>query len=558
MLRQYYSAHPCERDWILSVACKQRYCHLSKSFCRILLPVLALVAGVAVAKAQEGEAQAPGAGLSGLCPEEYARFAAGPVGASQVQEYYLRQHGLPQWQDAARRAQLLFLLEELRYDGLQPAEYRGSLQQVSGAGSFSFCRDAEITHDYLLALHHLQHGRLRQAAVEPYWVEPAAGIKDALPAVDLALQAPDDLAASFLAARPSRLLYTQLREQLRAAEPMLKVDWPLVPAGPSLKPGVRDPRVAALRARLQQAGYWQDHMLEAGLATEADIYDESLVAAVKAFQGDHYLEDDGIVGPATLRELNVSPRQRMMQIRANLERLRWLEKYFEPEMLVVDIAGARLLYLEGGQVTWRTRTQVGTVARQTPLLKSRITHLTLNPTWTVPPTIFRNDKLPAIRKDVGYLERSRMQVLDSQGRVLDPGLVDWSAPGNILLRQEAGPGNALGRVAIRFANPFAVYLHDTPSQHLFGRATRTVSSGCVRVESVLRLLDLLAPDQPTQKRIEQLLDSGHTRQVTLVKPVPVMLAYLTVEVDADSRLRFRSDSYGLDQRVIKELERIMP
>src|SRR5690554_4830299 len=142
MPRQHYSAHPCERDWILSVACKQRYCHLSKSFCRILLPVLALVAGVAAAKAQEGEAQAPGAGLSGLCPEEYARFAAGPVGASQVQEYYLRQHGLPPWQDAARRAQLLFLLEELRYDGLQPAEYRGSLQQVSGAGSVSFCREA--------------------------------------------------------------------------------------------------------------------------------------------------------------------------------------------------------------------------------------------------------------------------------------------------------------------------------------------------------------------------------------------------------------------------------
>lgn len=533
---------------------------MSKSFYRILLPALALFASAAIASTSGGQEQVSAGGLPALCPAEHARFAAGPLGVRLVQEYYLRQHGLPQWQDAARRAQLAFLLEELKYDGLQPAEYLGGLQQVGEAGSISFCRDAAITHDYLLALHHLQHGRLKQAEVESYWVESAAGVTSAVSVVDLALQTPDDLAASFLAARPSLLLYTQLREQLRAAEPLLQKSWAPVPGGASLKPGVRDPRVVALRIRLQQRGFWQEHFFdeERGPAIEPDLYDESLVAAVKAFQADHYLEDDGIVGPATLRELNVSPRQRMLQIRVNLERLRWLEKYLEPELLMVDIAGARLLYLKEGQVAWRTRTQVGTVARQTPLLKSRITHLTMNPTWTVPPTIFRNDKLPAIRKDIGYLERSRMQVLDAGGRVLDPHAVDWSAPGNILLRQAAGPGNALGRVAIRFANPFAVYLHDTPSQHLFGRATRTVSSGCVRVESVLRLLDLLAPDQQTQDRINQLLESGHTKQVSLTRPLPVLLAYFTVEVDADSRLRFRSDSYGLDQRVAEALEHATP
>lgn len=523
-----------------------------------MLPALALSAGMAVAGAAEQQEADAAIDVASLCPAEHARFIAGPVGTSQVQEYYRRQHNQLQWQDAARRQQLRFLFAELEYDGLLPAEYMTGLQRAERAGEVSSCLDAEITHDHLLALHHLRNGRLQQAKVEPYWVEPAAAVKPATPVVELALQTPADLAASFLAARPEQLLYAQLREQLRAIGPLLQTDWTLVATGPSLKPGMRDTRVEALRRRLRQAGFWQEQVLDGDGSVPADVYDETLVTAVKAFQTDHYLEDDGIIGPATLRELNVSPRQRMMQIRVNLERMRWLDKYFEPEMLVVDIAGARLLYLEGGQVAWRTRTQVGTVARQTPLLKSRITHLTMNPTWTVPPTIFRKDKLPAIRKDIGYLERSRMQVLDGQGRVLDPHAIDWSAPGNILLRQAAGPDNALGRVAIRFANPFAVYLHDTPSQRLFGRATRTVSSGCVRVESVLRLLDLLAPDQPTQERISQLLDSGHTKQVNLARPLPVLLAYFTVEVDADSRLRFRSDSYGLDQQVADALARIGP
>ncbi len=530
---------------------------MSKSFYRILLPALALFAGMAVAGAAEQQEPEATIELATLCPAEHARFTAGPVGALQVEEYYRRQHNQLQWQDAARRQQLRFLFDELRYDGLLPAEYNSGLQQAGSSAEVSSCLDAEITHDHLLALHHLRNGRLQQEKVESYWVESAAAVKQYAPVVELALQTPDDLAASFLAARPAQLMYTQLREQLRAMEPLLQTDWLQVPSGPSLKAGMRDARVAALRTRLQQAGFWQEQTIEVGEPVQADVYDETLVTAVKAFQADHYLEDDGIVGPATLRELNVSPRQRMMQIRVNLERMRWLDKYYEPEMLVVDIAGARLLYLEAGQVAWRTRTQVGTVARQTPLLKSRITHLTLNPTWTVPPTIFRKDKLPAIRKDIGYLERSRMQVLDARGRVLDPRTIDWNAPGNILLRQAAGPGNALGRVAIRFANPFTVYLHDTPSQYLFGRATRTVSSGCVRVESVFRLLDLLAPDQPTQERISQLLGSGHTKQVNLARPVPVLLAYFTVEVDADSRLRFRSDSYGLDRQVADALERIV-
>ena len=111
-------------------------------------------------------------------------------------------------------------------------------------------------------------------------------------------------------------------------------------------------------------------------------------------------------------------------------------------------------------------------------------------------------------------------------------------------------------MAIRFANPFSVYLHDTPSQHLFGRSTRTVSSGCVRVEDAQKLVDQLLFDasDAERARIVRIQASGKTQNVNLPKPVPVLLAYWTVEVDMDNRLRFRNDSYGNDAKIAAALQ----
>lgn len=516
----------------------------------MLLPALGLLSVLAQAE-PANEPQELFAQFADRCTQLDAQLAASPVKRAAVQQFYHGQGDQLQWQSVARRAELEQQLQELSYDGLSPMRYLSALQAVPPQQEPTFCQDVAISHDYLLALLHLKQGVLDEAKVEPYWVESAAMLKPRANPAELA-QAPS-LAQAFNGARPAQILYARLREQLRNGPLLTQESWPQLSAGPSLRPGATDTRVPLLRQRLAASGHLVDLDSEEGAGL---LYDEALVAAVKAFQEDHFLEDDGIVGPATLKELNVSPAQRLMQIRINLERLRWFDRYLEPDMLVVDIAGARLLYLQDGVVLWRTRTQVGSAARKTPMLKSRITHLTLNPTWTVPPTILRRDTLPAIRRDQGYLQRSRMKVLDSSGQVLDPATIDWSAPGNIMLRQDAGPGNALGRVAIRFANPFTVYLHDTPSKHLFDRASRTVSSGCVRVEDVMRLLDLLAGDEETAANISRLLDTGRTRQFNLPHALPVLLAYWTVDVDAEGRLRFRADNYSQDVRVGQALQAI--
>ncbi len=488
----------------------------------------------------------------------------------QLQAFYQAVYYTPLWQDAAQRQQLAELISDTRYDGLQPAMYQlqriASLDQPASEQQHA-CDDVLLSHGYLQVLQHLRDGVLDPNTVEPYWYEAAVTPVPPFSIENIAVAGLNNLAQVFADVRPQHSSYQKLREILKSSYLLTQTEWGEVPvAGKSLRVGGLDARVPDLRMRLQLAGYIVENADGAltpdetvageDVAVDSLLYTDELAAAVKAFQQDHYLEDDGVVGPATLREMNISPEQRLLQVRVNLERLRWLDKLLEPTMLLVDIAGARLLYFRDGDIAWRTRTQVGTVKRQTPLLKSRITHLTINPTWTVPPTILREDKLPAIRRDANYLARSNMSVLDYQGNVLDPASINWNAPSGIMLRQGPGPQNALGLVAIRFSNPFSVYLHDTPSQHLFGRATRSVSSGCVRVEDAQKLIDQLLFDATEQERqrIVKIQDSGKTQNVNLPKPIPVLLAYWTVEVDMDNRLRFRSDSYGHDAKIAAALQ----
>ena len=493
----------------------------------------------------------------------------------QLKTFYQAVGYVPLWQDVARLQQLADLLVDMRFDGLEPTMYqlhRVHALQHPASQQQNICDEILLSHGYLQALKHLRDGVLDPDSVEPYWFEDVVKPVQTTSIVYTAVTGLNDLPQVFANVRPKHHSYQKLRDVLKNSYLLTQEDWGEVPVqGKSLRVGDKDVRVPRLQQRLELAGYLSkntyqepkaiDSSVEAvtGLpvpAVDSLLYTQELSAAVKAFQQDHYLEDDGIVGPATLREINISPEQRLMQVKVNLERSRWIDKLLEPTMLVVDIAGARLLYFRDGDVVWRTRTQVGTVKRQTPLLKSRITHLTINPTWTVPPTILREDKLPSIRRDIGYLARSNMSVLDYQGNVLNPHSVNWNAPSGIMLRQGPGPRNALGLVAIRFANPFTVYLHDTPSQHLFGRATRTVSSGCVRVEDAQKLVDQLLFDATEQERqrIAQIQASGKTRNVDLAKPIPVLLAYWTVEVDMDNRLRFRSDNYGHDAKIAAALQ----
>ncbi|MGN6657274.1 MAG: L,D-transpeptidase family protein [Rhodanobacter sp.] len=485
-------------------------------------------------------------------------MAVAPVAA--VATFYEQNRFAPAWTRPGELDQLLAALRGRAADGLDPRDYaldelqrrRHVLDDPQATAQQRAQFDLLATDACFAALLHLYRGKVDPATLDTHWnfdprqIDQARGLQ----AVREAL-AQGTIGELFARARPQHPYYGQLRAALaKLREVAAQGGWSAIADGPTLKPGSRDPRVPALRRRLQRVGY------PVGESAD-DLYDPTLAAALEQFQREQYLAADGHLGKATLAALNVPVAARIEQLRVNLERARWLLHQLQGDFVVVDIAGYQVAYYKDGKPVWRSRVQVGKPYRSTPVFKSKITYLTLNPTWTVPPTILKNDILPKLRRNPGYLAANRLRVLDGQGRELAPASVDWARPRGIVLRQDAGPGNSLGRLVIRFPNDYAVYMHDTPHQELFANQQRTYSSGCIRVERPRELAELLLDDPVRWNRagIDRAIDTLKTQTVMLREPVPLLLAYWTVDLREDGRVGFRPDVYGRDAPLLAALDR---
>lgn len=322
--------------------------------------------------------------------------------------------------------------------------------------------------------------------------------------------------------------------------------------GESLRRGDTDARVYEIRQRLTAEGF---AIANAGRM----FFDADLEDAVRNFQTRYGLLRDGIVGRRTLSAMNLPAAARIDQIRVNLERLRWVTQSWEERFVAVNIAGYRVYYIEGGAVHWSARAVVGRPYRQTPVFRSELTHIVLNPDWTVPPTILRNDVLPAIRKDPGYLDAQRMDVLDHGGARIDPATIDWSLyPAQrfpFYIRQRPGAINALGRIKFVFPNDHLVFLHDTPAKNLFEASARVFSSGCIRVERPLELaVLLLRSPQWDAQRIDAEISRGDTRNLVLDTPVPIVVLYLTAIAPDGDEFSLFDDVYQRDAALLAALD----
>ena len=526
---------------------KKHACYLS--ICLLVAPLVATADEVlmdALPVIPASPVQQALAQLPSVCPSLAPRIDAATL--ARLQAFYQQQGDVPLWAAAERRQALQTQLLMLADDGLDPTHY--SLPSADAAANV-LCSDIGTSEQYLHALQDLHYGRLQQSRFEPLWHSQPPTRDPDTEVLAFASTGLHDMAQAFDQARPAADLYRSLRNVYSTLRQQPLPHWDAVASGPLLRPGMEDPRVPELARRLYRGGY---------LASEpkgnGKQYRDELVQAVKTFQVSHSLQSDGVIGAGTVAELNISPLMRREQLRINLERFRWLSQDLEPEGVLVNVAAAQLSVYQSGVPVWQTRLQVGRAERQTPLLKSRITRLTLNPTWTIPPTIMREDKLPAIRLNPEYLRQQNLQVLDAEGRALTPEQVDWSHPGNILLRQDAGPRNPLGKIVLRFPNPYSVYLHDTPSQPLFTKGPRAFSSGCVRVEQPLRLRDLLV-SSAERARTDELLATGVTHEFRLANPVPLLLGYWTVQVDGQGDLVYAPDIYGRDPILMKAMGSVL-
>jgi L,D-transpeptidase YcbB len=411
----------------------------------------------------------------------------------------------------------------------------------------------------------LYAGSTGPGSQDPTWHLPPNRLQpDALRAVFAGREMPADL---FSRLPPQNAEYRRLRDALAAYRALAAAgEWERLPDGPTLRPGDSAPEVAILRRRLVQEGYQEGHQeghqegqqggdpVSAQVEASPEFYDPALAEAVKGFQARHGLLEDAEVGPRTRAALNVPLAVRIAQLRVALERRRWMPRQEQGRFLLVNTAGFRLTLYENGQPDLEMRVIVGLPDKKwaTPSFTAPVRYLVLSPYWNIPRNILHDEVLPDALADAEYLGRKGIRVLDGDGTevALSPEeLQELGAQKGAFpyrLRQDAGPGNALGRIKLMLPNRYDIYLHDTNRRSLFQRSYRALSHGCIRLERPFALAARLLGGDWDEAKLEAAAETARNRTLSLPEPVPVTIVYLTAWVDADGTVQFRDDHYQRD------------
>ena len=327
--------------------------------------------------------------------------------------------------------------------------------------------------------------------------------------------------------------------------------WPVL--AKALKKGASPDDLARLRQRLASESDLPPTQDEAAARAP---WDSALTEAVKHYQSRLGLRQTGIVDETTLKALDVPAADRARELQASAQRLAVARKLpFDERHVVVNIPEAAVEAVEGGRVVHRYAAVIGGKDHQSPQIQAKITDIVVNPTWTVPSSIIKNEIIPKMAKNPRYLSRMSIKILDGKGREVNPSRIDWSSDEatEYTLRQDSGRKNSLGTLKINMPNKEAVYMHDTPAMALFGQDYRFLSHGCVRVDGIydlaVWLLDgVKGPDGAWDvPAIKEIVKAEDKQTIKLKQSVPVVWVYLDGWASSDGTVHFRDDIYGLDQ-----------
>ena len=451
------------------------------------------------------------------------------------------------------------LIADAPQDALPPARYHDALINSLKAGEqYDDIIAAELllSDAYLSLAGDLANGLVNPRKTQPEW--NAEKVSDEALGEMLAQGiVSGDLETAVRTINNGNPRYLALKSQYNALNGAPVAAEPAASTQPlpkvTLKQGMSHEAVAILREKLGAP------------ATDGDstYFDGALAEAVTAYQQSHGLKADGIVSGKTRNLLNGNKASSggnasADRLMINMERLRWMPQDIGDSYVLVNIPSYYVKMYRGDKEIYASKAVVGQPERQTPAFTDKLRHIVMSPTWTVPPTIMKKDKINKLRSNPGAFDGNFEAVVG--GRVLRPSAVDWSTPGatGYRLRQKPGPRNALGRVKFLFPNKHAIYLHDTPSKSLFGRNDRALSSGCVRLQKPEEFANILLKNTNwSSERIKKAMNQEKEQWVNTPEQTPIYLVYWTTWSDPDGKIQTANDIYGKDSALLQQYKKAL-
>lgn len=410
-----------------------------------------------------------------------------------------------------------------------------SIDTLSVKASDKAVANTEIAltqHFFQYMLDNYKSGEIKRKEVErfvPFKKEDAMSLADSL----LTKKHKDN--KYYADVNPSyKLLKDQLQKYYDIAK---KGGWqPIAAAAKKIRKGDSSLAVLSIKKRLQVTGEM--------LATDtSQVFDEQLLSAVKIFQTSRGLIPDGIVTPALVKEMNVPALKRVEQLLINMDRMRWMLNHTEGNLITVNLPEFVLHVFEGKSKKFDMNVVVGKEGHNTTIFSGNLNQIVFSPYWNLPVSIVKNEVLPSLEKDPGYLAKNEME---------ETGESDDGIP---VIRQLPGLKNSLGKVKFLFPNSFDIYFHDTPAKGLFTQAKRAYSHGCIRLSDPVKMANYLLRNQPewAPEKIDEAMNSGEEQFVKVKNPVPVLITYYTAWVDEKGVLNFRDDIYNHDAKLVHKM-----
>lgn len=456
---------------------------------------------------------------------------------------------------------LLDYIRQIARHGLNPSDYHlFLLEKYVDKTKLFMAMDTEdmmkldvlLTDAYLLLGLHLYYGKVDSEKEGENWT-----IQRKKPELQLNRKLEEALTAGDITnglnlLAPRYRSYWMMKEDLAFFLELENEPWPALISDTTINPAQSNQLLPKIRRRLIKLRY--------SLSDSISVtYDTELEKQLKNFQKDWGLNADGVIGKGTLLALNTRPEMLINRLKVNMERFRWLPLHEPRKYLMVNIASFDLVLIEGVDTLISMRAIVGKDYRETPVFNALMTYIVFGPSWTVPPTILKNDVIPELLKGPEYLKKKNMELLRYDGSEIAYSEIDWTKISRnnfpYMVRQNPGPENALGKVKFMFPNSYNVYIHDTPSRGYFARDDRAMSSGCIRIEKPFELAELLLADSPEwpPEKIHTAMQQNRGQTASLKTPVEVLLLYLTSWTGGNGRVQFRKDIYMWDELIVKAL-----